>query len=261
MALHHPARELLYRDFCELIVRLSSQRYPQLLSLEQQLQQVLSQHLVPLVASSATAARRASTTSSATCVSAAAAGPPGGGMGGTGSPEALEEEVVQYLGQEVDRLQQLFELVAMPSTEREDMRNQQQQQQQGVQRECGGEICAGIGAGEVCSLEGCANTENTVAADSAPVDMGKGLLAAASVTGNGNISCMASSITPLEAAAEEGEGIPSWEAAAYRRCCSTRNILGVWQQAQVLWEPLSSSSVGHAFLDGILAADDPQEPR
>jgi hypothetical protein len=263
-ATHHPARELLFRDFCELIVRLSSQRYPQHATLEQQLQQVLSQHLMPLVANSAKAARRASTTASSTCMVAAAVGPVGGEMSGTGSPGALSEKVLQYLGQEVGRLQQLFELVAIPSPKQEDERNAQRQQHWGHAQGQGG-TSAGIGA----EVSGRPEAHTDESADMDPNDVaGEAKCAEFSMAANDGSSCMTSEAQPpltsaMASAAGTGAngGVQSWEAIAYGSCCSTRSILAVWQQGQVLQGPLSSSSVGHAFLSGILATDDPQEPR
>jgi hypothetical protein len=47
---HDPTREVLYRDFCELLVRLAAVRFPQLATLEQRLQMLLTQYLLPLLA-------------------------------------------------------------------------------------------------------------------------------------------------------------------------------------------------------------------
>lgn len=47
---YDPTTELLFRDFAELLVRLAALRFPQLGSLEQQVQQCLQCHLLPLAA-------------------------------------------------------------------------------------------------------------------------------------------------------------------------------------------------------------------
>ena len=46
--LHHPHSELLYRDFCEALVRIAFVRYPHHPSLEARLQHLITAHVLPL---------------------------------------------------------------------------------------------------------------------------------------------------------------------------------------------------------------------
>lgn len=135
---YDPTIQLLYRDFCELLVRLSAVRYPQLASLEQQVQHVIAQHLLPLVgpgpgrtggyrqssagpariplAPQASSATVASSTSQVTARgSAPAAGyvSPAGlaaaaGVSGVGSDQLQHEDLVEYLQSQAGALQQLY---------------------------------------------------------------------------------------------------------------------------------------------------------
>jgi hypothetical protein len=98
---------LLFRNFCEILVRLSAARYPLLTSLEQQLQQVISYHLLPLLGGSAR--QLAGGDLRASVMPAAAAAGAVGSEGLSGCEQQLRSpEVVQYLRQQTHLLQQLF---------------------------------------------------------------------------------------------------------------------------------------------------------
>lgn len=127
-----PTTELLYRDFCELMVRLAAVRYPQLTTLERQLQQVIIQHLLPLLGpgagrpggfrTSSAGIARMSQASSATvassgAVSQAAASAVGMyapavaaavGASGADSEQLQNVDVVLYLQTQALALQQLY---------------------------------------------------------------------------------------------------------------------------------------------------------
>lgn len=121
---YEPTTELLYRDFCELLVRLSAMRYPQLSSLDQKLQQVLVQHLLPLVGGGQgrqgggrqsmqlraslmhlTSGAGLSNSSSSIAVAPAAVGP----AAGAGPEQVMQQEgLALYLQSQAEPLQQLF---------------------------------------------------------------------------------------------------------------------------------------------------------
>lgn len=105
---YNPGTQLLFRDFCEVLVRVAAARYPLLPSLEMQLQQVMSYHMLPLLGGSsrqlAGAASRASIIAAAAAASAVS-----GGEGAGGCEQQLRgAEVVQYLQSHVQLLQELF---------------------------------------------------------------------------------------------------------------------------------------------------------
>lgn len=102
---------LLFRDFCEVLVRLSAVRYPLLTSLEQQLQQVMSYHLLPLLGGSAR--HLAGGVPRASVIAAAAAATAAGGSEALGGCEQQlrSSEVVQYLQVHKQLLQQLFAML------------------------------------------------------------------------------------------------------------------------------------------------------
>lgn len=124
-----PGTQLLFRDFCELLVRLAAARYPLLPALDMQLQQVVSYHLLPLLSSNSsssgptsrqlaggTGVTRASVLSpgcaAVASLSADAACVAGSSEGSTAAAAGAEQqlrspEVVQYLQGRVGLIQQL----------------------------------------------------------------------------------------------------------------------------------------------------------
>lgn len=134
---YDPATELLFRDFCEVLVRLAAMRYPQLPRLELQVQQSLAQHLLPLLGGHAgrqggsrqpLQARASITRSDASPVPAGAA--VGGSTAAGPGQEQSQEEVVLYLQSQALLLQQLFAaLCSTVSRQHMSSDNQQQQQQ------------------------------------------------------------------------------------------------------------------------------------
>jgi hypothetical protein len=111
---YDPATELLFRDFCEVLVRLAAMRYPQVPRLELQVQQLLAQHLLPLLGGGAgrQGGFRQSLQARASITNDIAPMPAGGGVWGSMAAgpgqEQLQEEVVMYLQSQTLLLQQLF---------------------------------------------------------------------------------------------------------------------------------------------------------
>eukprot|EP00775_Hariotina_reticulata_P006988 gene6988-7202_t len=110
-----PTTELLYRDFCELLVRLAPLRYPRLPSLEQQVQQLILYHLLPLLGPSSSrlsAARSSATVERLTLSSVAGCGGSGTNMladRGRVCPEQLQQaDLVMYLQSQIEPLQEVF---------------------------------------------------------------------------------------------------------------------------------------------------------
>jgi hypothetical protein len=102
--------QLLFRDFCEVLVRVTAARYPLLPSLEMQVQQVLSYHLLPLLVGTARhPAARASVVAAAAAVAAAALVDV---PGGCWEQQLRASEVVQYLRGHRQLLEQLFRAFA-----------------------------------------------------------------------------------------------------------------------------------------------------
>jgi hypothetical protein len=132
---YDPATELLFRDFSEFLVRLAAMRYPQLPRLELQVQQVLAQHLLPLLGGGAgrqggfkpQLQARTSITRSDITPASAAAGACSSMMAASGH-EQVQEGVVLYLQSQAMLLQQLFSALCCAGG--------RQQQQQLEQQTC-----------------------------------------------------------------------------------------------------------------------------
>lgn len=124
---YDPTIELLYRDFCELLVRLSAVRYPQLPCLEQQVQQVITQHLLPLLGpgpgrtggnrpcsvttrtSSAQQGSSAAVASFGAASQMSAAGTASAAVAsGIAADQLQQEQLVMYLQSKAGALQQLY---------------------------------------------------------------------------------------------------------------------------------------------------------
>jgi hypothetical protein len=109
----NPGTPLLFRDFCELLVRLAAARYPLLPSLEMQLQQVISYHLLPLLGGSA---RQLASGARSSIIAAPAAAALGAACGSYDASGGCEQQlrhpaVVQYLQDHAGLLQQLYTAV------------------------------------------------------------------------------------------------------------------------------------------------------
>mgnify|MGYP001809834680 CR=1 FL=1 len=103
--------QLLFRDFCEVLVRVAAARYPLLPSLDAQLQQVITLHLLPLLGASArqlTGFSRASMLGVAAVSSAVLSSEDGMGL----EQQLRSPEVVQYLQDHSELLQQLYVAIA-----------------------------------------------------------------------------------------------------------------------------------------------------
>jgi hypothetical protein len=107
---HDPLAELSFRDFAEVLVRISALRYPALPGLARRLQVVLQQHVSPLLG----AARRGGAGGGAGPRGLQGGGAAGGaGAGAGGSEQQLaSEEVVAYLRGRAEQLQVAFAAVA-----------------------------------------------------------------------------------------------------------------------------------------------------
>jgi hypothetical protein len=117
-----PTTELLYRDFCELLVRLAPLRYPRLPSLEQQLQQLIAYHLLPLLGPNTgrlSAARSSVIVERLTSSSAAGSGGPGSNFSAgnptcmarsqlVGAEQLQQADLVIYLQSQIEPLQEVF---------------------------------------------------------------------------------------------------------------------------------------------------------
>jgi hypothetical protein len=118
--------QLLFRDFCELLVRLAAARYPTLPSLEQQVQRVLAHHIMPLLGSSLRQLAGGARTSvlSASSAAAAAAGHGGGGLAGSScnglAPGLRCPAVTTCLSEHAGLLQQLFAAIAAGQPQKAD---------------------------------------------------------------------------------------------------------------------------------------------
>lgn len=99
--------QLLFRDFCEVLVRVAAARYPLLASLEMQVQQTLSYHLLPLLGG---ATRHPAGPAARTSVVAVTA--PADALGGC-EQHLRSGEVVQYLRGHRQLLEQLFRAFAV----------------------------------------------------------------------------------------------------------------------------------------------------
>jgi len=108
---YNPGKQLLFRDFCELLVRLAAARYPLLPTLEMQLQQVMSFHLLPLLNASG-AARPPASASRASVLAAAAASLGSNGVNAGCEQLLCSTEVQQCLRGYIHLLQQLFSTIA-----------------------------------------------------------------------------------------------------------------------------------------------------
>lgn len=108
---YNPGKQLFFRDFCELLVRLAAARYPLLPTLEMQLQQVMSYHLLPLLNASG-AARPPASASRASVLAAAAASLGSSGINAGCEQQLCSTEVQQCLRGYIHLLQQLFSTMA-----------------------------------------------------------------------------------------------------------------------------------------------------
>jgi hypothetical protein len=135
---YDPATELLFRDFCEFLVRLAAVRYPQLPRLELQVQQMLAQHLLPLLGGGA--GRQGGSRQPLqprTSITRSDNAPVGVGSGAWGSSsstagpghEQMQEDVVVYLQSQASLLQQLFAAIACAGGAAHTSSTTQQQQQ------------------------------------------------------------------------------------------------------------------------------------
>lgn len=86
---HDPAREVLYRDFCELLVRLAAVRFPQQATLEARLQTLLTQYLLPLLT------QPAGLDNTPRSVAAAVAGAGAAGLASGGGAQAANQPPLQ----------------------------------------------------------------------------------------------------------------------------------------------------------------------
>lgn len=131
--LYDPNTELLFRDLCEFLVRVAAMRYPQLPCLEQQIQQLIAQNLLPLVGpasakvggyrQSLTSPNRSSMMSPVAAVSSSATST---GLGSTrmstapasagalkDGPEQLQpESLTLYLQSQAEKLKQVYAIFA-----------------------------------------------------------------------------------------------------------------------------------------------------
>jgi hypothetical protein len=159
--LYNPGTQLTFRDFCEVLVRLAAARYPMLHSLEAQLQQVITYHLLPLLGGAARPATAAGRGSSAATAAAAAAASSNDAVGGC---EQLlrSSEVLQYLHEHAALLQQLFaavldrgrlEVPFVPSDSMGGSAEDEQQQQQQLDCDTAGPSapCTAPDAAAACS--------------------------------------------------------------------------------------------------------------
>lgn len=102
--------QLLFRDFCEVLVRVAAARYPLLPSLEIQVQQALSYHLLPLLGGATR--HPADPAARTSVVAAAAAAAPADALAGC-EQHLRSSEVVQYLRGHRQLLEQLFRAFAV----------------------------------------------------------------------------------------------------------------------------------------------------
>jgi hypothetical protein len=131
---HDPATELLFRDFCEFLVRLAAMRYPQLPSLKLQVQQMLAQHLLPLLGSGTGRQGGSRPLQARASITRSDNAPVGVGSGAWGSSstagpghEQTQEDVVVYLQSQATLLQQLFAAIACAGGASSCTQQQQQQ--------------------------------------------------------------------------------------------------------------------------------------
>jgi hypothetical protein len=133
---YDPATELLFRDFCEFLVRLAAMRYPQLPRLELQVQQMLALHLLPLLGNgSGRQGGSRQPLQARTSITRSDNAPVGVGSGAWGSSstagpghEQLQEDVVMYLQSQAALLQQLFAAIACAGGTKHTSACTQQQQ-------------------------------------------------------------------------------------------------------------------------------------
>lgn len=106
-----PATQLLFRDFCELLVRVAAARYPLLPGLDVQLQQVISCHLLPLLRSPAKPVAGGPRATSLTAAAHAAGSAANSNLADSGcvAQQLLRSpEVIAYLQGRATLLQELF---------------------------------------------------------------------------------------------------------------------------------------------------------
>lgn len=246
-----PVAELSYKDFCEALVRIAHARYPLLPTLERQVQQLISQHLLPMGGSPAKGASRLTTPAVAAAPAAMQAADNAAGEGRSVIESLLGHEVVvRYLRSQHQHLRRLFAYVLSDSISKSSS--------------SGGKH--DLSAVQVQSV-------NAAAAGHAPSTTGH----SPRRTRNSITSCADSAITGVSTlGTAEGrqhhddedhhdlchdQHISDHEELPDTSCVTVQQMLCVMQECGVCQSPLTVSAAAVALLEGFMATKDPQAQR